>query len=171
MTDADCEDDTDIDEEEEMIARRLVAIQHLRRETHRLKSEGRAALASGVSIPAGWRDLLGQGLAWAIEEDQEEHAEGKLSDRELHERVERARSLAEAIGSIEPDGTYSVAPAHQGVLYLGLCQSLDIQTLARHRVTEHDPLGLRFITAHSEHALGDFVWELGDLLEEDEEEP
>jgi len=161
MTDAD---------EEETVLRRLAAIRDLRQETHRLKSEGDTALASGVVIPADWLDLLRRGLMLSIDLAQEEHADGKLSDDERRERTERARWLAETIGDVEPGSAYSVAPSYQEALRVGLCEALLLQSTDRQRLTEYDPPGLRFIAERSELVLGRFVWGLSELLIKEEDE-
>jgi hypothetical protein len=137
----------------------------------RLKSEGKTALASGVVIPADWLDLLRPGLAMVIDDAEEEHADGKLSDDEHRECVERARWLAEAIGDVEPGGAYSVAPSYQETLRVGICQALGIQIFERERLTEYDHPGLRFIAERSETVLGRFVWELSGLLVKKEGKP
>ena len=157
---------TDAEREEEMILGRLVAIQELRRETHRLESEGRTALASDVTIPAGWLHLLGEGLAWAIEEAEEEHTSGKLSDNACRECLEQTRWLAMAIRDIKPGCTYSVGPGYHEALFAGLAQALDIQKLEAHRVSEHDPLGLRFIAERSFEVLARFIITFQDIADE-----
>jgi hypothetical protein len=147
---------TDAEQEEKMILGRLVAIQELRQETRRLESEGHVAPASDITIPAGWLHLLGKGLAWVTEKAEKEHSSGKLSDDECRECVEQASWLAMAIRDVKPGRAYSVRPDYHEALLAGLAHAVNLQKLEAYRVSEHDPLGLRFITHRSLAVLGKF---------------
>jgi hypothetical protein len=61
-----------------MVLRRLAAIEELRLEGGRLEKD-RDGSASDVTIPAGWLDLLGEGLALAIEEAARDRADRPAS--------------------------------------------------------------------------------------------
>ncbi|HTD58274.1 MAG TPA: hypothetical protein VK672_05215 [Solirubrobacteraceae bacterium] len=157
---------TDVEREEEMILGRLVAIRELRQATHRLESRGRGVPASDVMLPAGWLHLLDRGLAMATEDAEEECADGKLSDDENRERVERARWLTMAIRGVKPGSAYPVSPAYHDALLEGLRYALSVQHFDTKRMSEHDPIGLRFIASHSLYALYEFITALEDSVDE-----
>lgn len=152
--------------EAEMILGRLVATQELRVEGRRLEREGRERLASDITIPAGWVDVLSEGLAMTIEVAERDCADGELSDTEV-QHVERARRLASALRDLEPGSAYSVSPGFHEELLAGLGVAFSLQNLKANRLSEHDPPGLRFIEQEQLRALYELFRTLEDIVEED----
>jgi len=102
----------------------------------------------------------------ATEDAEEECADGKLSDDENRERVERARWLTMAIRGVKPGSAYPVSPAYHDALLEGLRYALSVQHFDTKRMSEHDPIGLRFIASHSLYALYEFITALEDSVDE-----
>jgi len=159
--------DAEAEAEELMILERLLAIQELRKETRRLEGEGRAASGSDITIPAGWLDLLAEGLAMAIEDAESGDSEGELSDRECLERVERTQWLAQAIRDTAPDCALFVSPDYREELLDGLSGASRMQKLSADRLAErHDPHGLHFIARAQLVAIYEFTLALDGLMDE-----
>jgi hypothetical protein len=146
------------EEEEEMILERLVAIKALRQETRRLEREYHSAGACDITIPAGWLDLLGRGLEWAIAHTEIRRDKGGLSDDELRGQIERVEQLAAVVRDVASSGAFSVGPEHHKALFAGLATARELQDAEVARLSDYDPLGQRFIAAHSEDALSSLAW-------------
>ena len=77
---------------------------------------------------------------------------------ELREQIERVEQLAAVVRDVASSGAFSVGPEHHKALFAGLATARELQDAEVARLSDYDPLGQRFIAAHSEDALSSLAW-------------